>query len=116
MARNDCIFCRITDGDIDADVVRRTDTIVAFRDTNPQAPTHVLLVPREHVSSLAELDREHRAVAGDLLLVARDVARDEGLEEGGYRVVANTGSDGGQTVPHLHLHLLGGRAFSWPPG
>ncbi len=116
MARSDCIFCRIADGGLDADVVLETDGVTAFRDTNPQAPTHVLLVPREHVASVAELGDGHRERMGELLLAARDVARDEGLEEGGYRLVVNTGSGAGQTVDHLHLHLLGGRAFSWPPG
>lgn len=97
-------------------MVASGDTWVAFCDINPQAPTHVLLVPRRHVESVEELRNEHRDLAGDLLLAARDVAREEGLAADGYRLVINTGRRSGQSVFHLHLHLLGGREMTWPPG
>lgn len=112
----DCLFCRVPSGAQEADVVASGDTWVAFRDINPQAPTHVLLVPRRHVESVEELRDEHRDLAADLLLAARDVAREEGLAADGYRLVINTGRRSGQSVFHLHLHLLGGRAMTWPPG
>lgn len=110
----DCLFCKIVSGDVPANVVRKTDRFVAFRDINPQAPTHILAIPAEHVSSLN--DAADASLLGDLLLFVRDVARAEGLAERGYRVVLNTNADGGQTVFHLHAHLLGGRAMDWPPG
>ena len=113
---DDCLFCDIASGEQDADLVAEGDRWVAFRDINPQAPTHVLVVPRRHVPSLEELDDDGRDLAGELLLAARDVARGEGLDDDGYRVVANTGRKAGQSVFHLHLHVLGGRAMTWPPG
>ncbi|MFQ5536761.1 MAG: histidine triad nucleotide-binding protein [Gemmatimonadota bacterium] len=116
MSTSECLFCRIATGDIPAQVVRETEDFVAFRDINPQAPTHILVIPREHVTSLDGADDEHRDLLGALLLLARDVAREEGIAEDGYRTVLNVGADGGQTVHHLHLHLLGGRAMGWPPG
>ncbi len=110
----DCLFCRIVAGEIAADVVARTDTAVAFRDLNPQAPTHALVVPRNHHPDAAALaDAEPGAVA-ELVRVARDVAKGDGLDE--YRLVFNTGAEAGQTVFHTHLHVLGGRAMTWPPG
>jgi histidine triad (HIT) family protein len=110
----ECLFCKIVAGDILADVVARTDSAVAFRDVNPQAPTHALVVPRSHVADAAALaDAEPETVA-DLVRVARDVARGDGLDD--YRIVFNTGADAGQTVFHAHLHVLGGRVMSWPPG
>ena len=112
MADN-CIFCKIALGEIPSTKVAESETMFAFRDLNPQAPTHVLVIPREHVSSLAAANDPD--MLGDLLSCAASVARADGREKG-YRVVANTGSDGGQTVDHLHLHLLGGRHMTWPPG
>lgn len=109
-----CIFCRIVSGTIPATLVASNDHGVAFRDLNPQAPSHLLVIPRRHVTSLAEAT--DGAELGSLMLLAAEVARAEGLAEAGYRVVANTGNDGGQTVHHLHLHVLGGRAMHWPPG
>lgn len=109
-----CIFCRIAAGTIPATLVACNDHAVAFRDLHPQAPSHLLVIPRRHVSSLAEAT--DAAELGALLLLAAEVARSEGLAETGYRVVANTGNDGGQTVHHLHLHVLGGRTMHWPPG
>jgi len=111
-----CLFCRIVDGAVPADVVHETDRVLAFRDIGPQAPTHVLVIPREHISSLDAAGDDHGALLGELMLAARDVARAEGVSGPGFRAVVNTGADGGQTVDHLHLHLLGGRAMRWPPG
>jgi len=110
----DCIFCKIVAGEIPAAVVRRTDRLVAFRDVSPQAPVHILVIPTEHIASLQEV-RDGRLV-GDMLIMARDIARDEQIAENGYRVVLNINRDGGQTVFHLHVHLLGGRRLTWPPG
>lgn len=110
-----CLFCKIAAGEIPADVVHETERVMAFRDLNPQAPTHVLVIPRVHFDNAAALAATDPAYAGEVLAVAADVAAAEGLA-GGYRLVANTGVDAGQTVDHLHWHLLGGRSLSWPPG
>jgi histidine triad (HIT) family protein len=112
----DCLFCKILAGDIPADVVLETDTTFAFRDINPTAPTHVLVIPREHVANAAEVPGEHGAVLADMLVTARRVAEADGIAEGGYRLVFNVGRDSGNTVPHLHLHVIGGRGMAWPPG
>ena len=109
-----CLFCRIVEGEIPADVVRETTSSLAFRDLAPQAPTHVLVVPRLHVADLGEL-AEHPDELADAVALARAVAQQEGLDRG-YRVVANTGPQAGQTVHHAHLHVLGGRDLGWPPG
>lgn len=114
--RNDCLFCGIADGEVPSTRVHEDDQVVAFRDVSPQAPTHVLVIPREHVASAAQLDTGHDALWSRMLHVAQQVADSEGLTEPGYRLVTNIGSHGGQTVHHLHLHLLGGRAMTWPPG
>ena len=111
---SDCLFCKIAAGEIPASVVSQTDDYVAFRDLNPQAPIHLLAIPVRHVASLNEVKDGH-LLAG-LLAFARDVAREAGLANRGYRVVVNTNHDGGQTVNHLHLHVLGGREMKWPPG
>jgi histidine triad (HIT) family protein len=111
-----CLFCRIVAREIPADVVHDGERILAFRDIDPQAPVHVLVVPKEHVSSLASAGDGQGGVLGALLLAARDLAVAEGIAESGYRTVINTGRDGGQSVDHLHVHLLGGRALEWPPG
>lgn len=116
MSSSDCIFCRIADGSIPADLIHRDEQVVAFRDINPQAPVHVLVIPREHVASLDQATDGHEALLGHMLLVARNLARADGVAGEGYRAVLNVGADGGQTVHHLHLHLLGGRALRWPPG
>jgi len=109
-----CIFCKIAAGEIPATVVKRGDGLLAFKDLNPQAPTHLLVIPTDHVASLN--DAGDARLLGKLLSFARDLAREVGIAERGYRVVLNTNPDGGQTVFHLHLHVLGGRAMTWPPG
>ena len=116
MSEEGCIFCRIAAGAVDADVVHATDRVVAFRDTNPKAPVHVLLIPREHIPSVRFVGEQHAGMLADLMVSAAHVARAEGLENRGWRLVTNIGADGGQTVPHLHFHLLGGRRMGWPPG
>ena len=112
----DCLFCRIARGEIPSQRVGETSRVIAFRDVNPQAPTHVLLIPREHVAgSAATVGPHHAELLGEVFEMAAKLARNEGLDKG-WRLVTNVGSDGGQTVQHLHFHLLGGRALSWPPG
>ncbi|MGI8548755.1 MAG: histidine triad nucleotide-binding protein [Gemmatimonadaceae bacterium] len=111
---NDCVFCRIVRGDIPAAIVAENHSAIAFRDLDPQAPVHVLVVPREHISSL--FDAGDSVVLGDVMRLAKEVARREGISQSGYRTVINTGPDGGQTVDHLHAHVLGGRQMAWPPG
>jgi len=110
----DCIFCKIVAGEIPATLVTRTDRLVAFRDVSPQAPVHVLVIPTEHLASLEDV--QDGRLLGEMLMLARDIAREEKIAEDGYRVVLNTNKNGGQTVFHLHLHLLGGRRLTWPPG
>jgi histidine triad (HIT) family protein len=110
-----CIFCRIVAGGIPADIVHESETTIAFRDLTPQAPTHVLVIPRSHYPNAAALAQEEPATAADLFDAARAIADTEGLE-GGYRLVFNTGADAHQTVFHVHMHLLGGRSMGWPPG
>ncbi|GAB1341163.1 histidine triad nucleotide-binding protein [Gemmatimonas sp.] len=110
-----CIFCRIVAGDIPATVVAENTHALAFRDLHPQAPVHVLVIPRRHLDSL-DAGRDHVELLGAVLALAAEVARKEQVADSGYRVVTNTGADGGQTVGHLHLHVLGGRSLSWPPG
>lgn len=109
------IFQRIIDREIPADIVYETDQVLAFRDIQPQAPVHLLIIPKIPIPSLADVDASHQELLGRLLVAAAELARREGLEQG-YRVVINCGRQGGQEVPHLHLHLLGGRDLSWPPG
>jgi histidine triad (HIT) family protein len=111
-----CIFCRIASGDIPASVVYQDDQVVAFRDLNPQAPTHVLVVPRRHVATLNDLGEADAELVGRMYLAARQIAADEGVAERGYRTVFNCNADAGQSVFHLHLHVLGGRPMGWPPG
>jgi histidine triad (HIT) family protein len=111
-----CLFCKIAAGEIPSAKVYEDDVCVAFNDISPQAPTHVLIVPREHFASLDEAEKKHRETLGHLLLTAAEIARQKGFAENGYRTVINTNGDGGQTVFHLHVHLLGGRPFVFPPG
>lgn len=111
-----CIFCRIVSGEIPSRRVFEDDQAVAFEDLNPQAPTHVLVVPRKHLATLLEASGDDERLLGHLQRVATGIARDRGLDARGFRVVTNCLADAGQTVFHLHVHLLGGRLFSWPPG
>jgi len=111
----DCIFCKIVRGDIPAQRIYEDESSIAFADINPQAPVHVLLIPRRHIDSLAHAAAEDRELLGHLLASAAKIAAQQNLTKG-YRVVMNTGAEGGQTVDHLHLHILGGRAMKWPPG
>ena len=113
----DCIFCRIVSGEIPAAIVRRTDDAVAFRDLDPKAPTHVLVMPTAHIPAVRDAKGgDGERMLGRLVAFAAEVATELGLDHGGYRLVANTGPDGGQSVHHLHFHLLGGRRMTWPPG
>ncbi len=111
---SDCLFCKIVAKEIPAKIVAETDDCIAFRDINPQAPVHVLIVPRQHIPTLN--DATDPAILGRMSLLAAKLANDEGVTAGGYRTVMNTNADAGQTVFHIHLHLLGGRAMRWPPG
>jgi histidine triad (HIT) family protein len=110
-----CLFCRIVGGEIPSTPIFEDELVYAFADINPKAPVHILIIPREHISSMIDTDQSTRAILGHLLWAAAEIARNKGLANG-YRIVVNTGEDGGQTVDHLHLHLLGGRPMTWPPG
>ena len=113
---DDCLFCRIVAGEIPAKTVFEDDYTLAFRDIDPKAPTHVLVIPRRHIASVTALDALDADLIGRLFLAAREIAAAEGIEESGYRLVMNNGGDAGQSVAHIHLHVLGGRRLSWPPG
>ena len=112
----DCLFCRIAAGEIAAELVFKNDAVVAFRDINPQAPTHILIIPRRHIATINDIGENDRELLGEMYLVAAELARQEGFAEDGYRVTMNCNEGAGQTVFHIHLHLLGGRRFGWPPG
>jgi histidine triad (HIT) family protein len=111
-----CIFCRIVAGEIEAKILHSSDSVLAFRDLKPEAPTHVLLVPKAHVRDMTEIGDEHADMLAELVQAAAHLAETEGIADSGWRLVANVGPDAGQSVLHLHLHLLGGRAMGWPPG
>ena len=113
---SDCLFCKIVTGDIPAEKVFENDHVIGFQDLNPQAPTHVLVIPKKHVSTINDLQDEDKALVGEMYLAARQIAADQGLAEKGYRTVMNCNEEAGQTVFHIHLHLLGGRRMQWPPG
>ncbi len=116
MSVEDCLFCKIASGAIPASRVFEDDVCIAFNDISPQAPTHILIIPRQHIDSLDKAQTGDRDTLGQLLQAAANIARDRGFADDGYRVVINTNADGGQTVFHLHVHLLGGRPFVFPPG
>ena len=116
MESSDCLFCKILAGDIPADIIFESDDVIAFRDLHPQAPTHALIIPRKHVATINELGDGDQALVGSLFLAAKKIAADEGIADAGYRVAMNCNEAAGQTVFHLHLHLLGGRPLGWPPG
>ena len=113
---SDCLFCKIIRREIPASIVYEDDRVLAFNDINPQGPTHVLVVPKEHIASLNELTSENDAIVGELVRRAAAIAKERGISTGGYRTLFNTNRDAGQTVFHIHLHLIGGRALHWPPG
>jgi histidine triad (HIT) family protein len=112
----DCLFCSIIEGKIKGDVVYQDDTVLAFRDIRPEAPVHVLIVPRKHIASVSHLEPDDISVVGAIFALAAKLAKELGVAESGYRVVVNNGADAGQSVFHLHYHLLGGRPMRWPPG
>jgi len=112
----DCLFCKILDGDIPADIIYESDSAIAFRDVNPKAPVHVLIIPREHIATINDLSAGDAAMVGSLFMAAKEIAAEEGLADDGYRVVMNCNAAAGQSVFHLHLHMLGGRTLAWPPG
>jgi histidine triad (HIT) family protein len=111
-----CIFCKIANKEIPSKLLFEEDDLVAFHDINPGAPTHILVIPKQHISGLNEAKAEHQALLGKLLIATRRAAEEAGVFESGFRVVINTGAHAGQSVPHLHLHVIGGRALGWPPG
>jgi len=110
-----CIFCKIESGEIKAKIVYEDETVIAFEDINPKAPVHILIIPREHIERVSDIDKDG-GVTGKLIFVATRLARERGIESSGYRLIINCNKDAGQEVPHLHLHLMGGRKFTWPPG
>jgi len=111
-----CLFCRIVAREIPAEILRESDRVLAFRDIDPKAPTHILLIPKEHLESLADIEDGHGAMLADIAQAATHLARTEGIDQTGWRLVSNVGPDAGQAVFHLHFHLLGGRPMGWPPG
>lgn len=116
MSADNCLFCKILAGEIPADIVYESDSAIAFRDINPQAPTHVLVVPKRHIATINDIGDDDDALVGKLFMAAAEVARGEGIAEEGFRTVMNCNRRAGQTVFHLHLHVLGGRDLTWPPG
>ena len=111
-----CLFCKIINGEIPSTKVYEDEFVYAFNDIEPQAPVHILIIPKEHISAANELTDENASIVGHIFAVAAKIAKDEGIADGGYRIVNNCGDDGGQTVKHLHFHMLGGRSLAWPPG
>ena len=112
----DCLFCKIIDGKIPSDIVYENEHVFAFNDINPIAPTHILIIPKEHISTLNDIEENHTQTMGEMFLAAKKIASDKGISEPGYRVVFNCNQDGQQTVFHIHLHLIAGRQMTWPPG
>ena len=112
----DCVFCKIADGKIPSDVIYEDEDVIAFNDLDPQAPIHFLVIPKKHIESIAKLEESDLKILDSIFLTIKKIASEKGLDENGYRVVTNIGEDGGQSVPHLHFHVLGGRGFKWPPG
>ena len=111
-----CIFCKIVAGEIPAEILYQDDDVICFRDVAPQAPTHMLVIPKRHIGSIAELEEGDATLAGKILVTATRMAKEQGISESGYRVAMNCGDEGGQTVGHIHMHILGGRQMGWPPG
>lgn len=113
---NDCLFCKICDGEIPCEKVYENDEVIAFHDVNPQAPVHILIIPKKHIATVNDIEPDEAAIVGDLYLAARQIAATEGVAEEGYRLVMNCNARAGQTVFHIHLHMIAGRDMSWPPG
>lgn len=113
---DDCLFCKMVQGEIKPDTLYEDDHVLAFRDLNPQAPVHFLVVPKQHIATLNDLEEKHAELIGRMYLAARDIAKEQGIADGGYRSLINCNADAGQTVWHVHLHVLGGRTLTWPPG
>ena len=113
---DECLFCNIVNKNIPCDKLIENDSIIAFRDINPQAPTHILIIPKKHISTINDLKPDDSILIGELFLIAKELAQVENINNSGFRMVFNCNEDGGQTVFHIHLHLLGGRKLSWPPG
>ena len=116
MSDTSCIFCKIAAHEIPTEIVHENDRIVAFREMDPKAPTHILLIPKEHIASIADIEDRHGATLADIAQAATHLAKTEGIDRSGWRLVTNVGPDAGQSVLHLHVHLLGGRPMQWPPG
>ncbi|MCK4904583.1 MAG: histidine triad nucleotide-binding protein [Candidatus Marinimicrobia bacterium] len=112
----ECLFCRIVDKEIPAEIVFESDKLLAFKDVDPQAPVHILIIPKEHITTTNDLSNKHKELLGDILLTAKQLASEYDIAEDGYRIVFNCNKNGGQAVYHIHLHLLGGRQMKWPPG
>ena len=113
---SDCLFCKIVSGEIPCDKIYENDKLIAFRDIDPKAPTHIFVIPKKHIRSINELEISDQNLAGEILLAAKEIASIENIESSGYRTIFNTNSDGGQTVYHIHMHVMGGRQLHWPPG
>lgn len=113
---SDCLFCKIRDGEIQGDIVFENDDVLAFNDVNPQAPVHVLIIPKKHISTVNDMDAGDEVIMGKLFSVAKTIAAQQGVADDGYRLVVNCNEKAGQTVFHIHMHLLGGRSMTWPPG
>jgi histidine triad (HIT) family protein len=116
MMKKDCLFCKIINREIESDIQYEDDEVIAFRDINPQAPTHILIVPKEHIEKISDIKESNKGIVSKLILTANKIAKDLQVKDSGYRLVFNCGANAGQEVFHIHLHLLGGRVFKWPPG
>ena len=113
---DNCLFCKIIKGEIPANKVYENDHVLAFKDIDPKAPIHILVIPKKHIKSINELNSSDKYLAGELILASKKIAKDEGISLEGYRIIFNTNDDGGQTVYHIHMHIMGGRQMKWPPG
>lgn len=113
---DNCVFCKIVKGEIPSNKVYEDDKILSFKDLNPEAPVHVLIIPKKHISSLSEVNDEDAEIIAHIFKTVPKLVKELGIDEGGYRIISNCGEDGGQSVPHVHFHLLGGRSLNWPPG
>ena len=113
---SDCLFCKIVSGEISCDKLYENDKLVAFRDIDPKAPVHILVIPKKHIKSINDLESSDKYLAGELILASKKIAKDQGIDSKGFRTIFNTNDDGGQTVYHIHMHMMGGRQMKWPPG